>query len=406
MIRKLAFIITVLFVFSLPWEENLTIGSLGTFNRVIGLLASAIWVLSVFITGRLRKIHPFHIAIILFIMWNLATMIWTVNSDITKQRIQTYAQLALLSYLLWDQVTNSVQIRVLLQSYVLGCYVSIGGTIVNFLAGKEAFPYSGGRYVATGFNANDLAILLAMGLPIAWYLLQNPLFKSRWKNLFAVNLIFIPSVLFAIFLTGSRAGFLTILVAVLYIFFSIGQIKWWKKAIALCIVLISFLIVFHYVPQSTIQRLSTTFSSIETGDLGGRGAIYRDALKIIDSDPILGVGSGAFVTASTVKTFAHNTIISVLTETGAIGLFLFIVILSVAFYEATEMPFAQSRFWIAMLLLWALGSSSVSWEFRKPTWFLLTMLIITAVVTRQERSKAPQKEVIKAVQSQWATLNE
>lgn len=403
MIRKIAFVFTILFIFSVPWEENLSLGSLGSFNRLMGLAASAVWIFSIFTSHHLRKLHPFHFAVVLFILWNLTSVFWTVQFEQTRERITTYVQLAILSYMLWDQVVNALQLRVILQAYVLGCFVSIIGTISNFISGVEAFEYSGGRYVATGFNANDLAIILAMGLPIAWYLLQNPQFERRWKNLTIVNLIFIPASIFAILLTGSRAGFLTTLIAMLYILLSYGKIGWMKKAAALCALLIAFLVIQPLIPEATIQRLSTTLSSIETGDLGGRGNIYQDATRIINASPLLGIGSGAFSQASTWKTLAHNTEISVLSETGAIGLLLFIAIFAIAGVEAVRMPRVQSRFWLTMLLLWALGSSSVSWEFRKPTWFLLSMLVITAEVMRQQ-VKDQETAAFETAQSAWSEL--
>lgn len=402
--RKIAFLFLVMFVFSLPWENSLTIGSLGTFNRLIGLAASGLWLISIFTHGHLREFHPFHFAVLLFILWNLVSMFWSISVEETQQRTNTYLQLALLSYMLWDQVMDAVQLRIILQAYVLGCFVSILGTISNFAAGIEAFEYSGGRYVATGFNANDLAIILAMGLPIAWYLLLNPLFEHKWRNMVLVNLIFIPSAFFAILLTGSRAGLLTTLVAVLYILLSDGNIKWWKKAVALCLVFIGFLFVQALVPEDTFERLSTTAASIISGDLGGRGVIYRDAIRIMNSTPILGVGSGAFSAASTLKTLAHNTIISILSETGVIGLILFSTIISIALVEAYKMPRMESRFWISILFLWALGSSSVSWEFRKPTWFLLTMLIATAEIMRNQRNQREERVIMEKTQSKWAVL--
>lgn len=392
----------VLFVFSLPWEESLTIGSLGTFSRLVGLAASGLWLVSIFINGKLRRLHPFHFVVVLFFLWNMVSLFWSVDTVSTRQRINTYLQLAILSYMLWDQITDAVRLRIIMQAYVLGCIVSIVGTINNFLAGIEAFAYSGGRYVATGFNANDLAIMFAMGLPIAWYLLQNPLFEHKWRNLTLVNLIFIPSAFFAILLTGSRAGMLTTLVAILYILFSGGKIEWWKKGIALCLVFFGFLIVQALVPESTFERLSTTVSSILSGDLGGRGIIYQDAARIMNSSPILGIGSGAFSTASTLQTFAHNTIISVLTETGAIGLLLFAAMFSIIFVEAYRMPRQESRFWITMLFLWALGTSSVSWEFRKPTWLLLTLVIASAEIVRNQIRWAEKTSAAEKAQSLWA----
>jgi hypothetical protein len=66
--------------------------------------------------------------------------------------------------MIWDLVDSKRRLLIAIQTYVLGAYISVIGTIVNFLKGVEAYRYSGGRYVATGFNANDLAVILALGL--------------------------------------------------------------------------------------------------------------------------------------------------------------------------------------------------------------------------------------------------
>ena len=168
--RRVAFWLSLVLIFMIPWENSITVGSLGTLARVTGILAAAVWVGAVLVTGRFRKPHLFHMVVYLFVLWNVVSVFWSFGVQETVQRIKTYFQLVVLIWIIWDLYTTPEALKAGLQAYVLGACVAIGSTVGNYLAGNAFYDYALRRYTGAGLNANDLALILALGLPTAWHL--------------------------------------------------------------------------------------------------------------------------------------------------------------------------------------------------------------------------------------------
>jgi O-antigen ligase len=87
---------------------------------------------------------------------------------------------------------------------------------------------------------------------------------------------------------------------------------------------------------------------------------------------------------------AHNSFISVLVELGLIGFILFGTILGIATIKAWSQPRWDSRFWLTVLAVWAIGASSLTYEYRKATWLFLSLLIASAALTHyRDETVAP-----------------
>lgn len=375
--NKVSFILLLSFLLTIPVEDSLAFSSELSINRLIGMVAMGVWGILVLTRQKIRRVHPFLLCTLLFIVWNLFSVFWTIDRDLTISRIKTYIQLGIMCLMIWDLVDSKKRLRIAIQAYVVGAYISVFGTIINFIKGEEAYLYSGGRYVATGFNANDLAVILALGLPLAWYLVISAVENSGKRWLAVINLLYIPTAIFAIFLTGSRGGFITAMLSIFYILPTVNRMGRKVKIPFSILIIILMIAAVMIIPDSTMQRIMSTFRSGETDYLGGRLQIFADAAGIIDQHPWLGIGSGAFKSATRFGTIAHNTFLSILSETGIIGFLLFCFILIVAGLEAIKHPRYEALFWITLMGMWAIGGSSVSWDYQKPTWLLLTLVVIS-----------------------------
>ena len=88
------------------------------------------------------------------------------------------------------------------------------------MSGNIAVQYEG-RYSATGVNANDVALILILGLPIglsfAMQLLSVARRNLKGTLLQVMNLLYIPLSIFAIVLTGSRTSLIAIIPFVIFI---------------------------------------------------------------------------------------------------------------------------------------------------------------------------------------------
>jgi O-antigen ligase len=361
-------------IFVLPWENSIAIGQVNVLTIGIGMLMAVVWLVSVPLTG-FRKPHLFHTAMFFFILWNSASYFWSVEVDATVKNIKTYVQLGILSWILWDLYTTPKALKAGLQAYVLGAYVAIGSTIFNYLKGPES-TYT--RYSATGFNPNDLGLILALGIPVAWHLAVSKTIGKENQALRLVNFGFVPAAILAILLTASRGSLIAAMPAFLFLLGSLTRLKLYQRVLLFAALTGTLFVLLPIVPQSSFQILGTTGTSIAEGDLTGRVDIWIDGIRVLSEHPIAGIGSGAFRWASESGKTAHNTFLSVLVEVGMIGFILFAAILAIAFYEAVHQPSGGSIFWLTILLVWAIGNSVHSWELRKITWLFLNLVIISA----------------------------
>lgn len=381
--RKITYISSLVLIFLIPWEDSVSTISMGSLARLAGFVVAGFWLGTIVLEGKFRKPHLFHALVLVFFLWNFVSVFWSSDAENTIQRIKTYSQIFLLMLIYWEVFQKPEDLMAGLQAYVFGAYVLVAGTIYNYLAGNIAVKYEG-RYSATGVNAVDLALLLTLGLPIA---LQLYFVASREKKGFLlqlVNLLYLPLSVFSIVLTGSRTSLLAIIP---FVAFMIGtqQIKVERKILIFITVLVTLLILFPFIPQSLIYRLGSIGSSIGEGDLGGRINLWWESIVVLAKHPIFGIGSGAV--ASNIGSAVHNTFISVITETGFIGFVLFLSVLGIVIYEAVNLPKGISGLWLAILATWAIGVLSLSWEFRKITWIILSFVVVESSFSEQLRAQ-------------------
>jgi O-antigen ligase len=380
--RTLAFLLSLAVVFTIPWEDAITIGEWGALTRVIGMFTAAVWLGSTLLDGKFRKLRPFHAAVFLFILWNSVSFFWSVNTEETVRHIETYIQLALLAWILWDLCTTPEALGGVLQAYILGAYVTVGSIITNYLAGREISPYDEGRYTGVGLNAVDLALILALGLPVAWYLATSANNGTKDRILKLLNFGYIPLSLFAMMLTGSRMALFAVVPIILYILGTAKRLKFSFRILILALLVGTLLALLTHTPQATLDRLATTGDSIAARDLGGRVKLWRGAMAAFLDHPLLGVGSGALRTSTLSGSVAHNTFLSVLAELGLNGLLLFAILLAIVVHQAINQPKWLSWLWLTVLAVWVIGASTLTWEYRKQTWLFLSLVVISANLFR------------------------
>ena len=388
--RTIAYWLSLVLIFMIPWENVNSLGSTeATWARAVGLLVGAFWVFTVIVTGEFRNPHPFHLAVYLFLLWNVISAFWSVDVDRTVDRIQTYLQLAVLVFILWDLYTTPAALKAGLQAYVLGAYVAIGSTVANYLAGAQESYL---RYSATGFNANDLGLTLALGIPVAWYLALSECDSKKDQLLRLVNYAYLPAATLAILLTASRGSLVAAIPGYFYVIASLPRLKLLPRVFVFVALVGALFALQPLVPQATLQRLATTGTQIAEADLGGRVDIWAQGLAVFSEHPLFGIGSGAFRAAVKSGKTPHNSFISVLVDVGMIGLVLFVVILAMAVSPIMRQPKWISRFWLSVLLVLALGNFVHNWEAEKPTWLFLGLVIVSASQSVQRDESLPVSE--------------
>ena len=386
--RTIAYWLSLVLIFVIPWENTITSGSsVTTVARLTGLLVAVFWVGTVVFTGKFRKPHPFHIAVYLYLIWNAMTLFWTVDVGLTVDRLQTYLQLAAMVLILWDLFRTSAALEAGLQAYVVGAYVTIGGTVANYLTDTVAGSL---RYAATGFNENNAGVIMALGIPVAWYLTFSESSGKRAGLIRLLNYAYIPAAVLGILLTASRGALIATFPAFLFVVWSLARISFFRRALISAVLISALLALQPLVPRSSFQRLSTIRTSAGLAPLGARVDIWREGIDVFLEHPLLGVGSGAFETAIGLGTSAHNFILSLLVEVGIIGFGIFAIILAMAVYYATYQPKLRSRLWLTILLVWVLGAATHNFEHKKPIWLFLGLTFVGAGLSVNEDESVAQ----------------
>ena len=377
--NKLAFGALWLFAFVIPFELFIRFEEFGTMGRLVGVVAFGVGLVNVVLHGRLRPLAPFHVLTLFFVLWAGLTAFWTMDVEETRERVWTYAQLAFMAWLIWELAPTRDRQLDLLQAYVLGCYVSVMDTVMKYLAGIEQQT---GRFAATGFNPNDLGYTLVLAIPMAWCLaLMRPKGLLIW-----VNRLYVVFGMIAVILTASRGSFIPAFAALLIIPWTLTNLRP-RTRVAICVGgALSLLAIAQFVPQTSWDRLSTASDEIESGSFNERGDIWASGLEALVDRPLHGVGAGAYsVAIEPILGWGrppHQTFLSVLVGQGLIGLMLWLGMFAAAFLPVLRMPALERKLWLTILMTLGIGLQVRTWDYRKPLWLILAILVAHGVSTR------------------------
>ena len=383
-LRGPAYGLSLVLIFVSAFENLIDFPGFGTVSRAVGLAAAGLWALSVLETQRLRQPGLFQVTVCLLVAWNLCSLLWSHDLDASVEKAATWVLLAGLVLLLWDVYTTKRALRAGLLAYLMGSYVSIAATVISFRTGVTA-EY--GRYAAEGFNPNGLALILALGLPVACYLAATRRESAAPRLTALLALAYIPCALLGIGLTGTRTALLASAPALL---FGLWSLRMAGPAVRIGVVigvLTALYGVIGFVPDFLLERLASTGDELQQGDFTGRTFIWAESLRVIRDSPILGVGTGAFRAAVGLDKVAHNSVLSILVELGLVGLTLYAAALVIAVRAALRAPRLEAAFWLALLATWAIGASALTWEHHKQSWLVLGLAVCGGSLLAESRGR-------------------
>lgn len=397
--RNIAFWLSLAFIFTVPWEETVLIGGFGTLGRVSGVLLAAFWLFAVVVTKRIRKPHPFHAVFLLFILWQVLSVFWSIDVDKTLGRIQAYVQLIAMVYIIWDLYITPTSWKLGLQAYVLGAYVSIGSLMSNYFSGAQVYY---GRYSAEGFDPNNIGIIMALGIAPAWYLATGRSQGRMSGILKMVNFLYVPIAMLAILLTGSRGALIATSVAVVYVISGFSRLRVSSRILASVFLICALFVLQIVIPPETTARLLTTGDQIESRDLNGRFDLWNLGFSAFAERPVFGVGSFAFRAATEKAKLAHNSALTILVESGLVGFGLFALLMLITVRQALQHKRPEAALWLAILTILAIGTFSLNWAHRKQFWIFPSLVIASASLAIWARNQAQAK----AEQRDYAPIGE
>lgn len=369
-----AYIFNWLFVFTVPWQNVVVLPGLGTISKLLGVAAVGATVFHVLVSGKLRRPTLFHWLGLAFFGWILLSTFWGIAQPLSIQRkVITYLQLVAMIWVIWETTPSRSRLAGMLQAYVLGAFVAAGSTIYNYLTGA-AIQIADTRFAASGFDANDLGMMMALGLPMAWYLASSSRsWPWQWLNraYFVVGMV-------GILLTASRGAMLASLVALSVVPWTLTRMRMGVKIAAVVGVLVAVVAAVRIVPKASFERLSTTSSELSEGTMTGRVAIWQSGLRAVPRRFLHGYGpAGWYPAAGAIYgkiRGPHNTWLSILVEEGAIGFLLFVSMFVVVFRRLRALPTFERRVGLILLATLALAITPLSWDVHKAMWLVLALL--------------------------------
>lgn len=331
LIDSAIFFFTAIYLASIPFESVLAING-KTISRSLGVFCSFL-IIANLLTNR-RKTFKLDKSLILwgaFFSWALLSLMWTQYFEITIQSFWIHVRFFLFICLLYLYSFSEKELKVLISISIFSVIITAIILIylymnnVTYLTTVRASLVRG----ESSADPNHTAAGLLLGLS---FIINILIFRRRIISL--INLFYFFSILiiiFAIILTGSRAGLLG---AATVIFISLFYGKHKTKYLISGILILLFSIgSILYIRKEISQDLKKRYEIYEITSSGGAGRlqIWLNGIEIWEKKPIWGHGMGTFgelhlVNAGIWKV-AHNIYLQILVELGLVGFILLLIII-------------------------------------------------------------------------------
>jgi O-antigen ligase len=178
-------------------------------------------------------------------------------------------------------------------------------------------------------NSNDLALIIDLSLPLCVAFALTT--RNFWKKLSWT--IAILAMFYAVFLTASRGGAVTLVVVVVVCLWQLGVKS--RRFYLLLLVPIAAIIIWLYGGNALRERFDQTNVDSATNDHSAeasasaqqRKELLLRSLKVTAQHPLFGVGPGNFEVVSGVWRVTHNSYTQISAEGGIPAFLLYVLIL-------------------------------------------------------------------------------
>lgn len=364
----LSFAAVLVYVASIPLEDLGHLGPVGSLAKVAGVLLIAASVFA-FLGGNLRILRADRSIFIFgaFVTWAALSYFWSSNTDQTLVRVSTYVQLFAVTLAIWQQLGSTARIRLVLQAFVVGAFL---GSLYAILFANPS-DTAVARFSVGDPNSFGVQVVFAM--VVAYYLLRTSALP-RLKWFYALFLV-IGAV--EVFYTASRTAVAVLGVAAAITVIDRRNLRPRVLAALVALVTVAGFGVARLVSSAQLGRLSTIGQATSSG-LNGRSTEWGIAFDVIARRPVTGQGAATFrdysEAAIGISRVAHNTFLGVTADLGLVGLILFVGMFVWAGRAVGRFDKDLRRAWLAMLVVWLIGASTLTWEQQKFTFFVLIVL--------------------------------
>lgn len=286
--------------------------------------------------------------LLLFLAWIAVSQVWAEDPGLTVDSLFRLSLNATLLLIIFTAIRTPRQVLGLAGAFVAGATINaVYGLLFVAPAGEEAARLASGIT-----NPNELATVLVaalvMSLGLAAALRGSP--ASRFA-LIGAGVICTAGV----FLTGSRGGLVALAIA-LAAFLLIG--RRFRGRILIVAVVVAAAAYGYYDYVASPETRARLTQDVETD---GRTDLWQIAWRMVESEPVRGVGGGNYPATSADYLFepgaidrtdliigqrafpVHNTYLEIWAELGTVGLALFMFVIGFGIYAAAKAARAFAR---------------------------------------------------------------
>ena len=322
-------------------EYTLTGGPVLSLTKVAGAVLAAAWLGRMAIArdeDTFLSAHPLATyALLALLGWGTLSVTWSEAPSETILDVTRYLQVMILFLIVYSAVRTRAQAAWVLGAFLLGAAVTAA---YGLLSRPSADPAESARIASTVGDPNVLAAILvaalALALGAALALRSSPALRGAALGIGFMCLI-------SFIYTGSRGGVIALAAALVVSVLVAGRWKPQMFATALAVAAGAVLLFAAFAPQEIRERISeTTAGEVRSNE--GRLTVWQVGLRMVEDQPVRGVGLGSFETSSIhyvlepgaltrtdqvidTPKVAHNIYLQALAEMGIVGLLLLLAVL-------------------------------------------------------------------------------
>ena len=387
-LRNAAVFFMMLLVFALPTDGAAEIAGM-SLVKLAGLMAFGLMLVLIVMGSELTAAPALHIPILLYVAWMILSYTWsempipyeseTVSGGY-QQAVKSNLYVLMITLLLFQLAKTENHIQMLCLAFILGDLWLVYLMVKDYQIGGNTV-----RQEIKDFDANEVAVKLAMAIPLAIYLFA----RAKQRVLRGIAVLYMPLAMFTILITGSRTGAVTMMLGLTGLW-PLGKNSGVIGKAAAGVVAISLIVIAaNVIPQKTIERIFSTGKEISEGTLNERSVIWGYAIQEWKQSPIVGHGLSSFrriINQYNVKYTAHNSFVSIAAEQGIIGVLFYISVIGVSFVYAFSLPPLERLLMMSMLGIILLGQMSLTIHDRMHVWFAYSLPVLMTYIYRSSKS--------------------
>lgn len=327
-------------------EAYSVIGGVGSATKLVGGVVVLAWLAFVATAARdeqagrglISSVPALAAVLVLFLAWTSISLVWAEEPASGATVLQRLA----LNFVLFPVALVALrvprQVKILVAVFVVGTFIA---AVIGLLTGSLEEAAEGERLKGGGLNPNQLGSYLV----VASVLLAACAANRRWSaSARTAALALAVLAIVAVFFTLSRGALVGLAAAMVVAPFVIGR---GRRVGAILLAVGAIAVTVGWFAAIAPDHAAERITNPGQGGGAGREDLWRVAWRMVDDNPIHGVGIGNFPVSSIHyllrpgatqrdsfiiddRKVPHNIYLAVLSELGVVGLTLFLLILAIS----------------------------------------------------------------------------